>query len=373
MDFQSHDHPEYVCKLRKALYGLKQAPRAWYGKIAEFLTHSGYSVIPEDSRLFVKASGRKLAIVLVYVDDLIIIGDCEEEILQTKENLSVRFQMKELGQLKRFLGLEIDHVQEGIFLYQQKYSRDLLKKFGMLECKPISTPIEPTAKMCAHEGRDLEDVMMYRQLVGSLIYLTLTIPDISYAVGVMSQYMQNPKKPHLEAVRRILRYVKSTPSYGVLYEKGGNCKIAGYCDADYAGDHDTRRSTTGKRQPTVSLSTTEAEYRATAMATQESTWLIQLLKDLRQPTDYAVPLYCDNQSEIRLAENPIFHARTKHVEVHHHFIRKKVLQEEIVLEHIKTENQVADLFTKGLGGNKFESFYKQLGMVERTKASVEGE
>ncbi|XP_048420037.1 uncharacterized protein LOC125468399 [Pyrus x bretschneideri] len=150
MGFESKVHPEYVCKLRKALYGLKQAPRAWYGKIAEFLTQSGYSVAHADSSLFVKANGGKLAIVLVYVDDLIITGDDE--------------------------------------------------KFGMLECKPISTPVEPNAKMCAHEGRDLEDATMYRQLVGSLIYLTLTRPDISYAVGVMSRYMQNPKKPHLEAI-----------------------------------------------------------------------------------------------------------------------------------------------------------------------------
>ena len=216
MGFQNQDHPEHVCKLRKALYGLKQAPRAWYGKIAEFLTQSGYSVTPADTSLFVKANEGKLAIVLVYVDDLVITGDDEEEIPRTKENLSVRFQMKELGQLKHFLGLEIDRTQEGIFLCQQKYSKDLLKRFGMLECKPISKPMEPNAKMCAHEGKDLEDATMYRQLVGSLIYLTLTRPDISYAVSVMSRYMQNPKKPHLEAVRRILRYVKSTIDYGLL-------------------------------------------------------------------------------------------------------------------------------------------------------------
>uniref|UniRef100_A0A2N9HY47 Integrase catalytic domain-containing protein n=1 Tax=Fagus sylvatica TaxID=28930 RepID=A0A2N9HY47_FAGSY len=329
MGFQNQDHPEYVCKLRKALYGLKQAPRAWYGKIAEFLTQSGYSVTPADTSLFVKANEGKLAIVLVYVDDLVITGDDEEEILRTKENLSVRFQMKELGQLKHFLGLEVDRTREGIFLCQQKYSKDLLKRFGMLECKPISKPMEPNAKMCAHEGKDLEDATMYRQLVGSLIYLTLTRPDISYAVSVMSRYMQNPKKPHLEAVRRILRYVKSTIDYGLLYKKGEDCKLVGYCDADYAGDHDTRRSTTGyvfklgsgtiswcsKRQPTVSLSTTEAEYRAAAMAAQESTWLMQLMRDLHQPIDYAVSLHCDNQSAIRLAENPEFHARTKHVEI----------------------------------------------------------
>ncbi|KAM2056264.1 hypothetical protein ACFX16_029094 [Malus domestica] len=210
MGFRSQDHPEYVY-----------------------------------SSLFVKANEGKLAIVLVYVDDLIITGDDEAEILQTKENLSVRFQMKELGQLKHFLGLEVDRTQEGIFLCQQKYAKDLLKKFGMLECKLISTPMEPNAKMCAHEGKDLEDATMYRQLVGSLVYLTLTRPDISYAVGVMGRYMQNPKKPHLEAVRRILRYVKSTIDYGFLYKKGEDCKLVGYCDADYAGDHNTRRSTIG--------------------------------------------------------------------------------------------------------------------------------
>ncbi|KAE8706377.1 hypothetical protein F3Y22_tig00110393pilonHSYRG00025 [Hibiscus syriacus] len=284
MGFQSQDHPEYVCKIRKALYGLKRAPRAWYGKIAKFLTKSGYSVTPADSSLFVKANEGKLAIVLVYVDDLIITGDDEAEILQTKENLSVRFQMKELGQLKHFIGLEVDHTHEGIFLCQHKYAKDLLKRFGMLKCKSTSTPMEPNVKICSHEGKDLEDATMYRQLVGSLIYLTLTRPDISYAVGVMSRYMQNPKKPHLEAIRRILRYVKSTIDYGLLYKKAEDCKLVSYCDVDYAGDHDTRRSTTGyvfklgsgtiswcsKRQPMVSLSTTEAKYRAASMAAQES-------------------------------------------------------------------------------------------------------
>ncbi|KAE8732274.1 hypothetical protein F3Y22_tig00002237pilonHSYRG01326 [Hibiscus syriacus] len=387
MGFQSQDHPEYVCKLRKALYRLKQAPRAWYGKIVEFLTKSGYSVTPADSSLFVKANEGKLAIVLVYVDDLIITGDDEAEILQTKENLSVRFQMKELGQLKHFLGLEVDRTHEGIFLCQQKYAKDLLKRFGMLECKSTSTPMEPNIKMCAHEGKDLEDATMYQQLVGSLIYLTLTRPDISYAVGVMSRYMQNPKKPHLEAVRRILRYVKNTIDYGLLYKKGEDCKLVGYCDDDYAGDHDTRRSTTGyvfklgsgiiswcsKRQPTVSLSTTEAEYRAAAMAAQESTWLIQLMNNLHQPVDYAIPLYCDNQSTIRLAENHVFHARTKHVEAHYHFVREKVLQEEIEMRQIKTDEQIADLFTKSLSVGKFEHFRRQHGVIQRMEANIEGE
>ncbi|XP_057510890.1 secreted RxLR effector protein 161-like [Actinidia eriantha] len=237
----------------------------------------------------------------------------------------------------------------------------------MLECKPIATPMEANARLCSEVGKDLKDATMYRQIVGSLIYLTLTRPDIAYAVGVVSRFMQTPKKPHLEALRRILRYVKGTIDFGLLYKKGGACKLVGYCDANYGEDHDTRRSTTGyvfnlgsgaiswcsKRQPTVSLSTTEAEYRASAMAAQESTWLLQLMKDLHQPDDYAVILHCDNQSAICLAENPVFHARTKHVEVHYHFMREKVLQGEIKMCHVKTENQVADIFTKGLSNAKF--------------------
>ncbi|KAJ4723417.1 Retrovirus-related Pol polyprotein from transposon TNT 1-94 [Melia azedarach] len=352
--FECKERSHYVCKLKKALYGLKQAPRAWYGKIAEFLVQSGYSVSSADSSLFVKKQDGRLAIVLVYVDDLIISGDNEGEIRQTRRNLSVRFQMKELGELKHFLGLEVERTDEGLFLCQQKYMKDLLKKFGMLECKPVLTPIEANSNLCAEEGKDLEDTTMYRRLVGSLIYLTLTRPDIAYAVGITSRYMEKPRKPHLEAVRRILRYVKGTIDLGLLYKKNQENKIVGYCDADYAGCRDTRRSTTGyvfnfgstavswssKRQPTVSLSTTEAEYRASAMAAQESTWLMQLMKDLHQPIGKVVELFCDNQSAIRLAENPVFHARTKHVEVHYHFVREKVLKGEIKMKYISTEEQV---------------------------------
>ncbi|KAJ9556278.1 hypothetical protein OSB04_010892 [Centaurea solstitialis] len=278
--FEDPTNSNHVCKLRKALYGLKQAPRAWYGKIVEFLTRSGCSVAHADPSLFIKERDGKLAIVLVYVDDLIITGDDEREIHQTGANLSVRFQMKELGELKHFL---------------------------RLECKPASTPIDPNAKF-AHEGKELDDGMMYRQLVDSLIYLTFSRPDISYAVGVMSRYMQSPRKPHLDAARRALRYIKGTIDYGLIYRRGEDCKLVEYCDADYAGDYDTQRSTTGyvfklgsgaiswcsKRQPTVSLSTTEAEYRAAAAAAQESTWLMILIKDLHQNFDYAVPLHCDN-------------------------------------------------------------------------------
>ena len=218
---------------------------------------------------------------------------------------------------------------------------------------------------------------MYQQLVGSLIYLTLTRPNISYAIGMASRYMQNPRKSHLEAVRRILRYVKGTIDYGLLYKKGETCNLVGYCDANYARDHDTRHSTTrymfslgttvvswsSKRQPTQSLLTTKAKYSAIATVAQESTWLMRPMRNLHQTIDYAVPLKCDNQSTIRLAENLEFHARTKHVELHYHFVREKVLQGEIEMCHTKTKDQVGDIFTKGLNATKFAGFRKQLGMT----------
>ena len=172
-----------------------------------------------------KSEDGRLAIVLVYVDDLIITGDYYEEIKRTRENFSVRFQMKELGELKHFLGLEVERTNEGLFLGQQKYAKDLLQRYEMLDCKPISTPMDPNVRLQEGKGKDLEDVTMYRQLVGSLIYLTLTRPDISYVVGVVSRYMSNPKKPHLDAVRRILRYVKGTINFGIQYNKTNDCQV----------------------------------------------------------------------------------------------------------------------------------------------------
>ncbi|KAI3789909.1 hypothetical protein L2E82_02715 [Cichorium intybus] len=378
MGFVSVQHPKFVCKLKKALYGLKQSPRAWFGKIAEFLEHNGYSITTADASLFVKAIGDKVAVVLVYVDDLIITGDLDEVIAQLKENLCTRFHMKDLGKLRHFLGLEVSYENGDIMLHQQRYSVNLLNRFGMLDCKPALTPIDTNAKLCANYGRELEDTTMYRKIVGSLIYLTLTRPDIAFVVGLLSRFMQNPRKPHLDAIRRVLRYIKSTINYGILFKRESTCKLFGFCDADYAGDLNTRRSTTGyifmlgssavswcsKRQPTVSLSTTEAEYRAAAMAAQESVWLTQLLKNLNQEIDYKVKLLCDNLSSIQLAKNPTFHARTKHVEVHYHFIREKVLNGEIDLQYIKTSDQVADLLTKGLPSKKMTEFCEQMGMIK---------
>jgi hypothetical protein len=219
---------------------------------------------------------------------------------------------------------------------------------------------------------------MYRRIVGSLIYMTITRPDLSYAVGVVSQFMQTPRKPHLDAVRRILRYIKHTLQCGIFYEAKSQLQVHGYTDADWAGNVSDRRSTSGfmfsfgsgavswssKKQPTVALSSTEAEYRGAAIAACEVVWLQKLLSDLGQSVDAPVVIYCDNISSILLANNPVYHARTKHIEVHYHFIREKVLTKEFDLIHVSTEDQVGDIFTKALGTDKLKKFRKMLGVLE---------
>ncbi|KAJ0445113.1 putative RNA-directed DNA polymerase [Helianthus annuus] len=224
--FEDKEHPSYVCKLRKAIYGLKQSPRAWFGKIGEFLLHNDFVMSKSDASLFVRETRNRVVVVLIYVDDLIITGDDEDGIEQVKENLCIRFYMKDLGILSHFLGLELKYEDDSVVLHQQKYSIELLQRFGMVDCKPAMTPSDTTVKLCVDRGSKLEDPIMYRQIVGSLIYLTLG-PDISFIVGVLSRYMQQPRKPHLDALRRVLRYVKATLGYGIVFKRGEKLELIG--------------------------------------------------------------------------------------------------------------------------------------------------
>ena len=249
----------------------------------------------------------------------------------------------------------------------------------MGESKEMATPMESNLKLKKDEGKPLKDAKKFRQLVGSLIYLTITKPEISYCVGVVAQFMQNPRSYHLDAAKRILRYVKGTISHGLLYKNCDKFLLSGFVDADWAGDSNDRRSTTGycfdigsavvswcsKKQDTVALSSSEAEYVAATMAAQECVWLKRLIGDMLSNVDYPVQIKCDNESAIKLASNPVFHARTKHIEVRHHFIREKVLNQEVKLEGVCTNDQVADIFTKALAKSKFELFRAALGVVDR--------
>lgn len=380
--FTSQQFPNHVCRLKKALYGLKQAPRAWYGKVAQYFIFCGFKVSNADSSLFVKLESKQQLLVLLYVDDMIVTGDDEAEISRLRNDLSIRFEMKNLGEIGCFLGLEVERLDQGYFISQRRYAKELLNRFGMGESKETATPMETRLKLEKEDGELLKNATMFRQLVGSLIYLTITRPEISYSVSVISKFMQNPRTPHLDAAKRILRYIKGSYAYGLIYKKCDNFMLKGFTDADWAGDETDRRSTSGycfsmgatviswcsKKQSTVALSSTEAEYMAATMAAQECVWLKYLMKDIFSQIDYAVSIYCDNESAIKLASNPILHRRTKHIDVRYHFIREKVLSQEIELKGIPTTNQIADIFTKALDKSKFETFRYALGVMDREHA-----
>lgn len=221
---EGYVHPEYptfVCRLKKALYGLKQAPRAWSDKISRYLVSIGFVVGNADSSLYVKKTQDGIVMIVIYVDDLIITGDCGKGIDEVKASLCKEFDMKDLGDLRFFLGIEVIRTSKGIWLVQRQYAAlDMLAKYGMTACKPMLTPLEQNMKLRADLGDELEDITMYRKMVGSLIYITIMRPDLSYAVGLVSQFMQSYRKPHLDAVRRIMRYVKTTVHYGLFYEAG---------------------------------------------------------------------------------------------------------------------------------------------------------
>lgn len=380
--FVSNDHPSYVCKLKKALYGLKQAPRAWYGKISQYFMFGGFKISDADSSLFIKNNSGAYIVILLYVDDMIITGSDEEQIAQLRKELAIRFEMKNLGEAKYFLGLEIEKLMDGYFVSQSRYAKNLLNQYQMNEAKKASTPMEIHLKLLKEDGKSLENPHLYRKLSGSLIYLTITRPDLAYSVSVISQFVQKPRVPHWIATKRILRYVKKTEEFGLKYGRNKELKLIGFTDADWAGDTNDRRSTSGhcflfgsaaitwcsRKLGIVALSSMEAEYMAATLAAQESIWIKSLVGDMLHKVDYTMELFCDNESAIKLSSNPVFHRRTKHIEVHYHFVREKVMNKEIDLRKIHTKEQLTDIFTKALEKPLFEKFRGQLEIMKKEHA-----
>ncbi|KAF5812790.1 putative RNA-directed DNA polymerase [Helianthus annuus] len=265
-----------VCRLKKSLYGLKQSPRAWFGKFTLAMKEYGYHQSNADHTLFLKRRNGLVTCLIIYVDDMIITGDDTEEIARLKRNLFSKFEMKDLGNLKYFLGIEVLRSKQGIFICQKKYVLDLLAETGLIDCKPADTPMVVNHNLHMELNGELADKGRYQRLVGKLIYLSHTRPDIAYAVGVVSQFMHQPQVAHMEAAQRILRYLKGTAGHGVLFKTNGHLKVELYTDADWAGDKGNRRSTSGyfslvggnlvtwrsKKQKVVALSSAEAEFRA---------------------------------------------------------------------------------------------------------------
>ena len=240
-----YSNTSMVCKLKKALYGLKQSPRAWFGKFTKSMRNFGYKQSNSDHTLFLKHKKGKITALIIYVDDMVVTSDDHEEISSLQQYLASEFEMKQLGDLKYFLGIEVARSKHGIFLSQRKYNLDLLSKIGMLECKPVNTPIEHNHKLFECLSASPTDKGRYQRLVGKLIYLSHTKPDIAYAISMVSQFMHDPRKPHMDTVEPILRYLKVAPSKGLLFSNHGHLKVEGYTDVDWAGSVDDRKSTSG--------------------------------------------------------------------------------------------------------------------------------
>ncbi|CAM8893378.1 unnamed protein product [Rhodiola kirilowii] len=367
-----------VCFLKKALYGLKQSPRAWFGRFSKSMRIFGYKQSNFDHTLFIKQKNGRITTLIVYVDDMIITGDDSEEIEALKTYLSKEFEMKDLGKLKYFLGIEVARSKKGISLSQRKYVLDLLTETGMLDCKSAETPIEMNHGLTILPDQVPTDKRKYQRLVGRLIYLSHTRPDIAYAVSVVSQFMHSPSEQHMDAVFRILKYLKKAPGKGLLFRKNDTFDVVGYTDADWAGDKTDRRSTSGyftfvggnlvtwrsKKQKVVARSSAEAEFRGMAQGVCEMLWISNILKELGFLLQKPMELHCDNASAIQLAHNPVQHDRTKHVEVDRHFIKENLDRKIISFPFVPSEDQLVDVLTKGVSQKQFECSINKLGMID---------
>ncbi|CAM8905835.1 unnamed protein product [Rhodiola kirilowii] len=365
-----------VCKLQRSIYGLKQASRQWFSRFSDSLIHFGFKQSLEDYSLFTLRRNGHFIILLVYVDDVVITGTSPELIQQIKDFIHDKFKIKDLGHLKYFLGIEVARSQEGIFINQRKYVLDILEDHSFTDSKPVQTPLEIKHGLSLSTTSPITDPAVYRKLVGILIYLTITRPDLAFAVHTLSQFMANPTEDHLKAAHRLLRYIKLAPAQGIFFSAESDLCLSGFCDADWASCPLTRRSVTGycmllgssviswktRKQAVVSRSSAESEYRSMASACSEIIWLIRLLADMNVPVTTPVALFCDNQSAIHLARNPVFHERTKHVEIDCHFTRQFVNTGTINPTAIHTSEQPADLFTKPLTHDHLIYLSSKLGV-----------
>ncbi|KAK1440796.1 hypothetical protein QVD17_06628 [Tagetes erecta] len=365
-----------VCRLRKSLYGLKQASRNWYQKFTLALLALGFKQSKADHSLFIYKEGTIFVAALIYVDDVIIVGNTPSKINETKDYLNKRFSIKDIGDLKYFLGIEVARTKEGLVLSQRKYTLDILEDCGVLGSRPSAFPMEQNLKLSKGDEEPRVDASQYRRLVGRLLYLQATRPDIVYSVNVLSQFVSDPRQSHMEAVTRVLRYLKMTPGQGILLSKEGGTNLVAYSDSDWLGCPYSRRSRTGyllslgnspiswksKKQSVVSRSSAEAEYRAMASTVSETLWMRWLLSELELIQDQPTPLFCDNQAARHIANNPVYHERTKHVEMDCFFVRERVESKEIQPKAIDTKVQIADLFTKALGSQQLHFLLGKLGV-----------
>ncbi|KAK6160530.1 hypothetical protein DH2020_003911 [Rehmannia glutinosa] len=379
--FEQKTIGDKVYKLKKALYGLKQAPRAWNDTLSQFLTDNsftkGFTKGKVDITLFIIQDGESILLVQIYVDD-IIFGSTNKELCDKFSNLMQgKFEMSKMGELTFFLGLQVKQLKDETFISQTKYTRDVMKKFGMEEKSSVKIQMNTSVKMYMDADTKAVDQTRYRALIGSLLYLTASRPDITFAVGVCARFQSAPKESHMTAAKKILRYLKGCQEVGLWYPKKGGFKLIGYSYSDYVGCRVDRKSTSGtcqmlgnrlvswfsKKQNSIATSTAEAKYIVAGSCCAHVLWMRQQLKDY-EIEEKEIPIMCDNTNAIAITQNPVLHSRTKHIDVRFHFIRDHVENKDITLEYISTHKQLADIFTKPLRESRFEELKHELGLIE---------
>ncbi|WVZ86101.1 hypothetical protein U9M48_032936 [Paspalum notatum var. saurae] len=358
--FESAKFPDRVYMLRKALYGLKQAPRAWYARLKSFLLKSGFVMGSVDKTLFLLSCGGDTLIVQIYVVDIIFGGLSHALVSSFAEQMSREFEMSHMGELQFFLGLQINQSPEGTFVHQVKYTKDILKKFDMGDSKPMKTPMSTNTTLDADEDGEAVDWKEFRGMIGSLLYLTMTRSDIQFAVCLCARYQASPRTSHRQAVKLNLRYLKFTPELGLWYSKGSSLSLRGFSVADHAGCRIDRKSTSGtcqlletslvswssRKQASISLSTTEAEYVAAASCCSQLLWMKATLSDFGLRFG-RIPLLVDSIFAISVAKNPVLHSRTKHIDVRFHFLRDQYKKGDIDLVHVISWRCVDNALIKG--------------------------
>lgn len=368
-----------VYKLRKALYGLKQAPRSWYSKIDSHFLDWGFQRSSNEHTLYCKTNqAGDTLVVCIYVDDIVFMSSSHSMLKEFKDDMMKNFEMSDLGAMSYFLGLEVRQDQLGIHISQKKYTEDLLKCYHMQGCKAAPTPLSENIKVQAEDGSGEADSKSYRSLVGKLMYLTHTRPDIVFAVNLLTRYMHKPSKNHYSLAKRVLRYLSGTLNHGIWYKRLDSIKLEEFTDSDWGGCVEDRKSTSGvvfnigsgaiswmtKKQDITALSSTEAEYVALCAGLCQGIWLKRLLFDCGFVQSDPFVVWCDNKSCITIAKNPTQHGRTKHIDVKFHFIRDQVSQGVLELKYCSTDNQLADVFTKPLSVKKHVYMRELLGVCD---------
>lgn len=374
--FVEKEDQDKVYLLRKALYGLKQAPRAWYSRIDDYLFSLGFEKSLSELTLYVKHDDADILVISLYVDDLLVTGSNLDWVNQFKLEMKKVFEMTDLGLMTYFLGMEIKQSHDEVFICQKKYAKEILKKFQMEDCKEMSTPMNQKEKLVKEDGAAKVDEAEFRSLIGCLMYLTATRPDILNAVSILSRFMHCPNETHMRAAKRVIRYIKGTWNYGVKFLKHREFKLTGFSDSDWGGSIDDMKSTSGycfslgsgmfswssKKQETVAQSTAEAEFIAATGAVNQALWLRKILTDLSLEQKQNTEIFVDNQAAIAISNNPVFHGKSKHFNIKLFFVREVQKSGDVTLCYCKTEDQVADIFTKPLPLSKFENFRKKLGV-----------